>query len=79
VLFDSETLSEDFFAPNKGLLDNLLQKFTMYNIKAAIVIRDKNSLQSGLREAIAESERQGVIRLFTNIENAKKWFLSLKQ
>lgn len=55
----------------------MLQKFTMYHIKAAIVIRDVNSLKIEFRNAIAESEEHDVLRLFTNIADAEKWFLRL--
>lgn len=79
VLFDIEALSKDFLEPKKGLVGTLLQKFTMYHIKSAIVIKDKNNLKSEFRDSIAESGKNGVLRVFTNIGDAEKWFLSLKQ
>lgn len=79
VLLDSETLSKNFFELKKGLLSNLLQKFTMYHIKAAIVIKDMNSLSSEFRTSIAESGKHDVLRIFTSIKAAEKWFLNLKQ
>ncbi|OGO79349.1 MAG: PadR family transcriptional regulator [Clostridiales bacterium GWB2_37_7] len=79
VLLDSETLSKNFLELKKGLLGTLLQKFTMYHIKSAIVIKDVNSLKSEFRDSIAESRKHDVLRLFTNIADAEKWFLSLKQ
>jgi len=79
VLLDSETLSKNFLEPKKGLLGTLLQKFTMYHIKSAIVIRDMNSLKSEFRHSIAESSKHDVLKVFTNIADAEKWFLSLKQ
>ncbi|MCX7747741.1 MAG: PadR family transcriptional regulator [Clostridia bacterium] len=79
VLFGSETLSKDFLELKKGLVGTMLQKFTMYNIKSAIVIKDMNSLKSKFRDSIAESGKHDVLRLFTNIADAEKWFLSLKQ
>ncbi len=79
VLLDSEALSKNFLELKKGLLGTMLQKFTMYHIKAAIVVKDVNSLKSEFRDSIAESGKHGVLRLFTNIADAEKWFLSLKQ
>lgn len=79
VLFDSETLSKDFLELKKELVGTLLQKFAMYHIKSAIVIKDVNSLKSEFRDSIAESRKHDVLRLFTNIADAEKWFLSLKQ
>lgn len=79
VLFDSETLSKDFFELKKGLIGTLLQKFAMYHIKSAIVINDANSLKSKFRNLIAESRKQDILELFTNITDAEKWFFRLKQ
>ncbi|WP_069999031.1 DUF4180 domain-containing protein [Cellulosilyticum sp. I15G10I2] len=76
VLLDSETLSKDFLEFKKGLVANMLQKFTLYHIKSAIIIKDINSLKSEFKDAIAESGRHDVLRLFTNIADAEKWFLS---
>jgi DNA-binding PadR family transcriptional regulator len=78
VIIDSETLSKDFIELKKGLLATLLQKFTMYHIKSAIIIKDMTSLKSEFRDSIAESRKHDVLSLFTNIEDAEKWFLSLK-
>ncbi|HYE11879.1 MAG TPA: DUF4180 domain-containing protein [Patescibacteria group bacterium] len=79
VLFDSETLSKDFLELKKGLVGTMLQKFTMYHIKSAIVIKDKSSLKSKFRDSVVESGKHDVLRLFTDIADAEKWFLSLKQ
>jgi PadR family transcriptional regulator, regulatory protein AphA len=79
VILDSETLSKDFLDLKKGLLGTLLQKFTMYHIKSAIVINDMNSLKGEFRNSIAESRKHDVLRLFTNISDAEEWLLSLKQ
>ncbi|MBU5311597.1 DUF4180 domain-containing protein [Tissierella carlieri] len=79
VILDGETLSKNFFDLKKGLLVTLLQKFTMYNIKAAIVVEDMNILKKTFKDTVAESEKNDVFRLFTGVVNAEKWFLSLKQ
>jgi PadR family transcriptional regulator, regulatory protein AphA len=78
VLLDSETLSQNFLELKKGLLGTLLQKFTMYHIKSAIVIGDMNSLKSKFKESIDGSEKYDVLRLFTNAKDAEEWFLRLK-
>lgn len=79
VLFDIETLSKDFLELKKGLVGNMLQKFTLYHIKSAIIIKDKNSLKSEFRDSIVESGKQGILKLFTSTQDAEKWLLSLKQ
>lgn len=45
----------------------LLQKFTMYHIKSAIVARDINSLRSEFRASIPESSKHDVLRVFENV------------
>lgn len=79
VLLDGETLSKDFLDMKKGLAASLLQKFTMYQIKSAIVIKDMNDLSKEFRDSIAESGKHDVLRLFANILDAEKWFLNLKK
>jgi DNA-binding PadR family transcriptional regulator len=78
VLLDSETLSKNFLEVKKGLLGTLLQKFTMYNIKSAIVVRDMNDLNNEFRHSIVEGGKHNVLKVFTNVADAEKWFLSLK-
>lgn len=79
VVFDCETLSKNFLEFKKGLVETMLQKFTMYHINSAIVIKDEDNLRSEFRHLIAESCKHDALKLFTNIEDAEKWFLSLKQ
>lgn len=78
VLLDGETLSEDFYELKKGLVGTLLQKFTMYHIRAAIVIKDVDRLKIEFKDAIAESGKHEVLRVFTNVADAEKWFLTIK-
>jgi DNA-binding PadR family transcriptional regulator len=77
AIIDSQALSKDFFEFKKGLVGTMLQKFTMYHIKCAIIINDMNSLTNEFRDSFVESENHEVLRLFTNIADAEKWFLNL--
>lgn len=79
VLFDSEILSKDFFELKEGLFGTMLQKFTMFNIKSAIIIKDMDSLKSEFIDLVFESEKHDIIRLFTDIKDAERWFLNLNQ
>ena len=78
VLFDFEALSEEFFNPKGGLLASLLQKFTLYHIKAGIVINDINKLKAEFKKSIVESEKDQILKLVNNVKEAEEWFLSLK-
>lgn len=79
VLFDFEALSKDFLEARKGLVGTLLQKFSMYHIKSAIIYKDMNSLKSKFKDSIAESRKNDVLKLFTSIAEAEKWFLNIKK
>lgn len=79
VLFDVETLSKDFFKSKNGLTGTLLQKFSMYHIKSAVIIKDIKSIKGELKTLLTESGKHNVLRAFSNISDAEKWFLSLKQ
>jgi hypothetical protein len=57
----------------------MLQKFTMYQIKSAIVIEDRNNVSRKFRDTIVESEIHDVLRLFTNITDAEEWLLKTKK
>lgn len=77
AIIDSQALSKDFFEFKKGLVGTMLQKFTMYHIKCAIIINDMNRLTNEFRDSFAESGKNDVLRLFTNIVDAEKWFINL--
>ena len=79
VVFDFKTLSNTFLEFKKGLVENMLQKFTMYHINSAIVVKDMDNLSIEFRDLIAETCKHDTLRLFTNIGDAEKWFLSLQQ
>jgi DNA-binding PadR family transcriptional regulator len=79
LLIDGETLSKEFIHPSNGLVACMLQKFTMYHITSAIIMKDMNSLSSKFKNSIAESEKQDVLKLFTNITDAEQWFIKQKR
>ncbi|MDF2948672.1 MAG: PadR family transcriptional regulator [Sedimentibacter sp.] len=77
AIIDGEALSKDFFELKKGLVETMLQKFTMYHIKCAIIINDMNSMTNEFRDSFVESGKNDVLRLFANIAHAEKWFFNL--
>lgn len=77
AIIDAEALSKDFFEPKKGLLGTMLQKFTMYHIKCAIIINDINNLTNEFKDLFVECGKNDVLRLFVNIADAEKWFINL--
>jgi PadR family transcriptional regulator, regulatory protein AphA len=79
VLLDSEILSKEFQNLNNGLVASMLQKFTMYQIKSAIIVKDLNSFSSEFIESFTESGKNNILRIFASVVEAEKWFLELKK
>lgn len=79
ALFDSEALSRDFLELKRGLAGALLQKFAMYRIRSAIVVKETDLTNRDFTESLTESARHNIMRIFTDTAQAEKWFLSIKQ
>ncbi|GAC40884.1 DUF4180 domain-containing protein [Paenibacillus popilliae] len=78
VLFDSEALSDEFFNLRTGVAGAVLQKFTMYRIKAAAVITDQQRIKGKFKNMLAENNKRGDFRSFESIIDAENWFLTIK-
>ncbi len=72
MLYD-DVISSDFYDLKTGLAGFVLQKFTNYNIKAALVLKDEGKLTGRFKEMADESNKGNIFRVFLNEEDAKKW------
>jgi hypothetical protein len=70
VIIHEITLPKDFFDLKSGLAGEILQKFSNYRMKLAIVGNFKGVKSKSLRDFIRESNRTGVIRFVETIEDA---------
>lgn len=59
IVLSKETVSEDFFILSTGLAGEILQKFTNYQIKAAVYGDYSRYTSKPLRDFIFESNRGG--------------------
>jgi DNA-binding PadR family transcriptional regulator len=72
ALLPEGCLSEAFLTLSTGILGEAAQKFTNYNIKAAIVV-DKARLAGRFGEYALETNKGDSIRVFTAQGEAEKW------
>lgn len=79
VALDYGALSKSFVELREGLFETMLQKFSMYHIKSAIIIKEADGSNKDFRASIAESGKFDVLKTFSSIKEAEAWFLSIKK
>lgn len=75
LMIHHETLSEDFFKLKTKLAGNIIQKFTNYGVKAAVIIPQETIQQGKFKEMAIEANKGNHFRLYENKEEAEKWLL----
>ncbi len=74
LLIQGERLSDDFLRLRTGIAGIALQKFSIYGIKAAVIL-DKERTRGKFKEFLAESNKGQVFRSFLTFEEAENWLL----
>lgn len=74
VLIESARLSDGFLQLRTGIAGAILQKFTTYNIKAAIVL-DSGRVKGKFKDFLAESKQNKLFRAFEDSAEAEAWLL----
>lgn len=72
LLIDSERLPEDFFRLGTGLAGAIMQKFSVYNIRVAVVLHHAHS-KGKFKDFITESNRGKMFNTYTNMTDAVNW------
>ena len=75
LLIHDDVLADEFFRLRTGIAGAVLQKFSTYGIKAAIVL-DSRRLEGRFGEFMGESNRGSVFRSFDTVDAAEKWLLA---
>lgn len=70
VAMHKDALDDSFFDLKTGLAGDILQKFSTYNIKLAIIGDFSNVKSKSLRDFIRESNRQKFINFVSSLEEA---------
>lgn len=77
LMISSERLSDDFFRLRTGLAGAILQKFTQYGVRLAVVLGETH-LQGKFVDFLAESNRGQVFNAYLGREEAERWLMGIK-
>ena len=70
IIIRKENLSSDFFELKTGFAGEILQKFSNYRMKLAIVGDFSEYKSKSLNDFIYESNKQGLINFMQNVDEA---------
>ena len=76
ILFYDENLSENFFNLKTKTAGGILQKFTNYNVKAALVLSNDNYIKGRFGEMVLEANKGGNFGVFIDKKKAEEWLLT---
>jgi hypothetical protein len=73
LLLDESNLSPDFFDLRTGFAGEVLQKFTNYRVRLALVIADPAAHGSRFGELAHEHRTHRSVRIFESEQLARRW------
>ncbi len=73
LLLDETQFSAAFFDPGSGLADQVLQKFTNYRARLAIVVADPSAYGGAFGELVHEHRNHPAVRFFNSEQPARRW------
>jgi PadR family transcriptional regulator, regulatory protein AphA len=77
LMIHAGSLTEDFFQLRTGLAGSILQKFSNYHIRVAIILKPEQVNQGRFREMVLEANRGNQFRFFYEREPAEMWLLGV--
>jgi hypothetical protein len=73
LLLDESQLGADFFDLRTGLAGEVLQKFTNYRVRLAIVVADALAYGGRFNELVREHRTHNAVRFFETEQLARQW------
>jgi PadR family transcriptional regulator AphA len=73
LLLDESQLGANFFDLHTGLAGEVLQKFTNYRVRLAIVVADAQAHGSRFSELVREHRSHAAVRFFDTEQRARQW------
>jgi hypothetical protein len=73
LLIDEADLGPDFFDLRTGLAGEVLQKFTNYRVRLAIVLTDSSAYGGRFSELVHEHRTHDAVRFFATEQLARRW------
>jgi Domain of unknown function (DUF4180) len=76
VILHENDLASSFFDLRSGLLGELFQKCTNYNLRLAMVLLEPAGYGERFSELVHEHRSHKLIRFFVSVDEAKAWLSS---
>ena len=73
LVLDEKQLSAEFFDLRTGFAGEVLQKFTNYRARLAIVVADRNAYGNRFSELAHEHRTHRSVRFFATEQLARQW------
>jgi hypothetical protein len=73
LVLDEKQLGAEFFDLRTGLAGEVLQKFTNYRARLAIVVADPAAYGSRFSELVYEHRAHASVRFFDSDQQARRW------
>jgi Domain of unknown function (DUF4180) len=73
LLLDESQLGASFFDLRTGFAGEVLQKFTNYRVRLAIVVADARAYGSRFSELVHEHRSHNAVRFFDTEQRARQW------
>jgi hypothetical protein len=73
LILDEQQLSPEFFDLRTGFAGEVLQKFTNYRARLAIVIADESVYGGRFSELVYEHRTHRSVRFFSSAQQARQW------
>jgi hypothetical protein len=77
LVMREEEIAPQFFDLSSGLAGEVLQKFSTYRARLAIVISDANNRGVRFSELVYEHRRHPAVRFFETEQQARQWLAYL--
>jgi PadR family transcriptional regulator, regulatory protein AphA len=76
LMLHEEMLTDDFFKLKTGLAGQVLQKFSNYHVKVAVIITSEQRIKGKFKELLAESNKGNAFKAFNSLSDAEEWLLT---
>lgn len=77
LLLPAACLGDDFFRLGTGLAGAILQKFSNYRIRCALVLSPEQASHGRFGELVLEANRRNrELHFFTEVEAAERWLIA---
>ena len=77
LVLDEKDLSRDFFDLKTGLAGEVLQKFTNYRTRLAIIVNDPADYGARFSELAYEHRTHPTVRFFSAEQSARQWLAQM--